>query len=221
MEIDSSFGNFAGNAQGGSSPGQSDFVTFLQMLTTQMQNQDPLNPMEASDFAVQLATFAGVEQQTYTNQLLATMIGQTGLSDLGGWVGMEARIYGGAHFSGTPIELTPDPALGADEVLLIVRNDNDEIVDSRSIGPETQSYLWDGQDAQGNTLPDGTYRFEIESRLDGEELDTQPVAAYIPILEARYQDGVTMLVLPGGLFVESAMVTGLRRPADPSEAEMP
>ncbi|MBN8292321.1 flagellar hook assembly protein FlgD [Rhodobacter sp. NTK016B] len=219
MEINSSFGNFTGGAEGSGSPGQSDFVTFLQMLTTQMQNQDPLNPMEASDFAVQLATFAGVEQQTYTNQLLATMIGQTGLSDLGGWVGMEARLYGGAHFSGDPIELTPDPALGADEVVLIVRNDNDEIVDTRSLDPETQSYVWDGQDTDGNPLPDGTYRFEVESRLDGEELDTQPVAAYVPILEARYEDGMTMLVLPGGLFVESGQVTGLRPPSEPDAAD--
>ena len=41
----------------------SDFQTFLTMLTTQLQNQDPLNPVESSDFAVQLATFSGVEQQ--------------------------------------------------------------------------------------------------------------------------------------------------------------
>ena len=40
-----------------------DFETFLKMLTTQIRNQDPLNPMEGSEFAVQLATFSGVEQQ--------------------------------------------------------------------------------------------------------------------------------------------------------------
>ena len=41
----------------------SDFETFLKMLTAQMENQDPLNPIESSDYAVQLATFSGVEQQ--------------------------------------------------------------------------------------------------------------------------------------------------------------
>ena len=191
---------------------QSDYITFLRMLTVQMQNQDPLNPMNASDFAVQLATFAGVEQQTYTNQLLAMMIGQTGLSSLGGWVGMEARIYGGAHFDGTPIALTPDPALGADSVTLVVRNERGEIVDNRPLDREAQSYLWDGLNAEGNPLPSGTYSFEIESRLNGETLDTQPVAAYVPILEARYEGGLTVLVLPGGLYVNSAQITGLRQP---------
>ena len=44
------------------------------MLTTQIKNQDPLNPMEGTEFAVQLATFSGVEQQVQTNQLLARLL---------------------------------------------------------------------------------------------------------------------------------------------------
>ncbi|GAB1378161.1 flagellar hook capping FlgD N-terminal domain-containing protein [Pararhodobacter aggregans] len=217
MEIASSFGSFGSSASATGTPEQSDFVTFLRMLTTQMQNQDPLNPQSASDFAVQLATFAGVEQQTYTNQLLGSMLGQTGLADLGGWVGMEARIYGGAHFDGTPIALTPDPALGAESVTLVVRDEEGRIVDSRTLDPQAQSYSWDGRDGDGALLPPGTYSFEIDSTLDGETLDTQPVAAYVPILEARYENGMTLLVLPGGLYVESSQVTGLRRPeAEPA-----
>jgi flagellar basal-body rod modification protein FlgD len=51
----------------------SDFETFLRMLTVQMKNQDPLNPIESSDFAVQLATFSGVEQQVKTNDLLTKL----------------------------------------------------------------------------------------------------------------------------------------------------
>lgn len=43
----------------GSSPGGTDFNTFLRMLTVQMQNQDPLNPIDSTDYAVQLATFSG------------------------------------------------------------------------------------------------------------------------------------------------------------------
>ena len=205
----SGFGNTA--AQPGSGE-TSDYITFLRMLTVQMQNQDPLNPMEASDFAVQLATFAGVEQATQTNALLSAMLNQRGLADLGGWVGMEARIFGGTHFDGTPIALTPDPALGADQVMLVVRNADGTIIDSRPIDPTAQSYSWDGHDSNNNRLPDGIYSFEIVSSLRGETLDTQPVAAYQSIVEARYEGGATLLVLPGGLYVNSTQVTGLRRP---------
>ena len=48
----------------------SDFETFLKMLTVQMENQDPLNPTDSSEYAMQLATFSGVEQQVLTNDLL-------------------------------------------------------------------------------------------------------------------------------------------------------
>ena len=211
MEITSTAGTYSANARQ-QTPAPSDYQTFLNMLTVQIQNQDPLNPMDPSDFAVQLATFSSVEQQTYTNQLLSAMLGQTGLADLGGWVGMEARIYGQAHFAGTPISLTPDPALGADEVELIVRDSTGAIVDTRSLDPDAQSYSWDGLDSDGAPLADGTYSFMLVSKLEGAVLDEQPVAAYMPILEARYEGGMTLLVLPGGLYVDSAQVTGLRRP---------
>ncbi|GAB4260401.1 MAG: flagellar hook capping FlgD N-terminal domain-containing protein [Pararhodobacter sp.] len=210
MEISSSL-PYSGTAANGIAA-QSDFQTFLTMLTAQMENQDPLEPMNASDFAAQLATFSSVEQQTYTNELLTAMLSRSSLSDLGGWVGMEARIYGGVWYSGEAIDLTPDPALGADEVTLIVRDSTGAIVDSRSLDPEEISYSWDGLDSDGNPLPEGTYTFEIESRLDDEVIDTQPVAAYVPIQEARYEGGATMLVMPGGLWVDAASVSGLRRP---------
>ncbi|HPD93432.1 MAG: flagellar hook assembly protein FlgD [Rhodobacter sp.] len=213
MQITSSFSTSGAAAGAQTSTNQSDYLTFLNMLTVQMQNQDPLNPMDASDFAVQLATFAGVEQQTFTNQLLNAMLGQGGLSDLGSWVGMEARVFGGAWYGGDPVALAPDPALGADSATLIVRDSTGAIVDSRAIDPALQSYQWDGLDSSGSPLPDGTYTFEVESRQGDSILDTQPVAAYVPVLEARYENGATMLVMPGGLMVDSASVTGLRRPA--------
>lgn len=191
----------------------SDYMTFLRMLTVQMRNQDPLNPMQASDFAVQLATFAGVEQATQTNQLLTALLSRSGMAELAGWVGMEARVFGGAWFDGRPIALAPDPAAGADRVTLIVRNASGAVVDSRIIAPDAQSYDWDGRGSNGAQLPEGRYTFEIESWRGADLLATAPVAAYLPVHEARIENGVTYLVLPGGLVAEAAQVSGLRRPA--------
>src|SRR6056297_3909166 len=75
----------------------SDFETFLLMLTTQMQNQDPLNPLESSEFAVQLATFSGVEQQVKTNDLLGSLLSglaSSGMAQMASWIGREARTDG-------------------------------------------------------------------------------------------------------------------------------
>lgn len=199
----------------------SDYLTFLRMLTVQMQNQDPLNPMQASDFAVQLATFAGVEQATQTNQLLAALLGRSGLADLGSWVGMEARVHGGAWFDGTPLALNPDPAVGAESVTLIVRDETGAIVASHALPPGTTAFVWDGRTAEGNQLPAGRYTFELESRRGDEVIHQSPVAAYLPVREVRIENGTTYLVLPGGYLVEAAQVSGLRRPPPASEAAPP
>src|SRR6202142_697285 len=52
----------------------SNFTTFLQLLTTQLQNQDPLSPMDTNQFTQQLVQFAGVEQQMKANDSLTTLI---------------------------------------------------------------------------------------------------------------------------------------------------
>lgn len=101
---------------------ESDFQTFLVMLTTQMQNQDPLNPIDSTDYASQLATFSGVEQQVKTNQLLESLSAQIGLSGIAqyaGWVGMEARVDAPSMFNSVPITLFPTPAIDADQAILV------------------------------------------------------------------------------------------------------
>ena len=103
----------------------SDFDTFLKMMTTQVQNQDPLDPVDSADYAVQLATFSSVEQQVKTNDLLvslAAQMGGVGLTQAAQWVGMEARVAAPAVFDGSPITLAPNPVANADQTRLIVKD---------------------------------------------------------------------------------------------------
>lgn len=213
MEVNGQYSNTGSAYQSGTGSVQStDYQTFLNMLTVQMRNQDPLNPMAATDFAVQLATFSSVEQQMQTNQLLSALLSRSGLAEMGSWVGMEARIYSGAHFDGESILLAPDPALGAERSFLVVRDSNGSVVDTQEIPAVTDSYEWTGLDEEGDPLPSGRYTFELESRIGDEVMDTVPVAAYLPILEARVDAGMVVLVLPGGMLVDSATISGLRQP---------
>ena len=59
-----------------------DFETFVKMLTTQLKNQDPLDPMDSANFASQLAAFSSVEQQVLTNNHLETIQTHLGSSEL-------------------------------------------------------------------------------------------------------------------------------------------
>ncbi|MGY6534254.1 MAG: flagellar hook capping FlgD N-terminal domain-containing protein [Pararhodobacter sp.] len=192
--------------------GQADYLTFLNMLTVQMQNQDPLNPMASTDFAVQLATFSGVEQQVMTNQLLSSLIERSALADLDGWVGMEARVAGPAWFDGNPITLAPEPLAGADGATLVVRDAMGSIVDRRDMPTDALHFTWHGIDGDGMPLPEGRYSFYLELRTGDTLADSVPVPVYQPVREARRDGGQTVLLLEGGLLVDSAQVSGVRAP---------
>jgi flagellar basal-body rod modification protein FlgD len=192
----------------------SDFDTFLKMLTTQIKNQDPTNPMDSSDFAVQLATFSGVEQQVRTNDLLGnlgTQFGVMGMSQLGVWVGQEARASGPVWLGSKPVTVTYESAAGADRAVLAVRDDKGTLVGREDVGLGKGPYDWQGMDLQGNPLPNGKYTLTLESYSGDKKLgDPSAVQAYSKILEARSGASGTMLVLEGGIEVDATKVTALR-----------
>lgn len=193
----------------------SDFQTFLTMLTVQMQNQDPMNPMDSTDFAVQLATFSGVEQQVKTNDLLEAMRSQLGamsMSDLAGWVGMEASAVSPAWFSGTPLTLQPDPASGSERTYVVVYNAQGVEVDRAEIPVSDDPVRWAGVSALGEPYPEGLYSFYLESRSAGEVLSLDQMAVYSEVVEARVERGATILVLAGGSEVSAEEVGALRAP---------
>ena len=194
----------------------SDFQTFLEMLTAQMTNQDPLNPIDSSDYAVQLATFSSVEQQVMTNDLLSALIAQmtnTGITQLAGWVGMEARTAAPVHFDGSPLTLFPLPATLADEAYLVVRDEDGTEVARSQIGLTGEQVTWAGVDDNGQPFTDGVYRFEVENHAAGSMLGTTPVETYANVIEAQNFDGTMVLVLEGGVQVLSSDVVALRNPA--------
>lgn len=191
----------------------SDFQTFLTMLTTQMQNQDPLNPVDSSDFAVQLATFSGVEQQVRGNQLLeslAAQLGVMGMAQLSGWVGMEARAVAPAFFDGAPVSLAPRAEATADRAVLVVRDSRGEEVQRQNLTLPVTPLDWQGIDANGRSLPAGRYTFEVESYAGESLLAITQAETFSRVVEARVEVGQTLLVLDGGTEVPATAITGLR-----------
>lgn len=193
----------------------SDFNTFLKMLTVQMQNQDPLNPIDSADYAVQLATFSGVEQQVRTNQLLADMQGkfsQLGMAEMASWIGKEARSPAPVRYDGSPVTLSPNPAAGATRAVLVVKDAQGQLVSREEIPVSAEPYQWLGAGVDGSPLPAGTYSIALES-LNGETvLASLPVEHYARVIEARGGTGGTRLVLEGGVEVLASAVTALREP---------
>lgn len=192
----------------------SDFETFLKMLTAQMENQDPLNPIESTDYATQLATFSGVEQQVQTNDLLKSLssqMGVMGMAQLSGWVGMEGRAEVPVSFDGSPITLDPVPRSVADRAFLIVRDATGAEVQRSELSLTGGSMDWVGVGADGSPLPFATYSFEVENHSQGAVIGSDPVAVYAEIQEARIEDGQTMLIFEGGSKLPAEDVTAIRK----------
>lgn len=191
----------------------SDFEVFLQMLTAQAEYQDPLEPIDSSEYAAQLAQFSMVEQQVMTNDLMQEMLSALGANDMASaanWIGMEALVQGPVQFEGNPITIAPNPPVAAQEVTLIVTNAQGTEVARRSLPVSAEPYAWDGHNASGSALPHGEYSFQIESAANGEVLLTEPALAYNRVTEARVDGGSTLLVLESGYLVRANSVIGLR-----------
>ena len=199
-------------SQGGAAI-SSDFETFIKMLTVQMQNQDPLNPIESADFAVQLATFSSVEQQVLTNNLLTNLgqqIGALSVAQLSGWVGMNARAEMPVEFDGAPVTLTLRTDKLADKAQLVVLNSQGQEVQRLDTDTAGGEYVWTGVDDLGNPMPTGTYTMTVESYSQGNLMGTQPVEVHGRIVEARNDNGKPTLVMETGQQVSADQILGLR-----------
>jgi flagellar basal-body rod modification protein FlgD len=192
----------------------SDFETFLKMLTVQMQNQDPLNPVDSSDYAVQLATFSNVEQQVQTNDILKELkeqLGITGIAQMADWVGKQARAVAPAQLDGTPITIFPSPASGASEVDIVVRNEAG-LEMTRFAAPTTDDPIeWAGVTDDGYTFEPGLYTFDVESFDSDVLLETSQAAVYATVSEVqKTPTGDTLVVFEGGSVVPSSDISAIR-----------
>ncbi|MCF2871621.1 flagellar hook assembly protein FlgD [Octadecabacter sp. G9-8] len=191
----------------------SDFDTFLKMLTVQMENQDPLNPTDSSEYAQQLATFSGVEQQVLTNDLLNALMVQmntTGMAQMADWVGKEARATAPAYFDGSPVTLAPNPASVADKVELVVFNAAGDEVQRMEIPKSSDPIEWAGTDINGTPFPSGIYQFQVESSSNGEVVLSEMSDVYAKVQEVRSENGESILILEGGIAVVASSVSALR-----------
>ncbi|SFQ06628.1 flagellar basal-body rod modification protein FlgD [Roseivivax halotolerans] len=199
-------------ASGDSGVLSSDFQTFLKMLVTQAENQDPLNPIDSSDYAAQLASFATVEQQVMTNDLLRVLTAQSGGAaglDMGDWIGSEVLVSGPVFYEGDPILVQPRPAPNATSAQLTVRNEQSEIVDIVALSIPMHSIEWPTS-ANSANIPSGYYTFEVESFSGGQLLDTGAAQAYASVTSVHGKAGDVTLELAGGSEVAAASVEEMR-----------
>ncbi|MEM8754262.1 MAG: flagellar hook capping FlgD N-terminal domain-containing protein [Pseudomonadota bacterium] len=195
----------------------SDFETFLQLLTAQLENQDPLKPLESTEFVAQLAQFSAVEQQVRSNDTLDEILSALsgGGASLGEWLGAEVGASAALKFDGAPITLTTTPEATATEATLVVRTADGTPVARIPVEPAATEIVWDGSTAAGGTAPEGFYRFTVERAAEGAPLPDDAPEGFARVVEARIVSGETRLILESGDDVPAAEVVAIRLPPEP------
>ncbi len=191
----------------------SDFETFLKMLTTQARYQDPLEPIDSSQYSAQLAQFSMVEQQVLSNDLLkalSTQLGGSSIGQVAGWIGMEARSTAPVQFEGAPITIAPVLAPSAEKAELVIYDAQGKEVQRSAISVSEEPIQWAGVSQNGSPFANGTYSFAVESYRGGEVFATNPAESYSRIIEARIEGGATRLILASGTKVATSDITALR-----------
>ena len=146
-----------------------DFDNFLKLLTTQLANQDPLEPLDSNEFTAQLVRFTQVEQAIGQNQKLEQLVGliQTNQSVAAvNYIGkrIEADSDEAELVSGEKAEWTFDLPQESAQTTLLVRNATGTIVYADVNGAKgagKHTFQWDGKDGHGNPQAPGVYKISI------------------------------------------------------------
>ncbi len=163
-----------------------NFTQFLQLLTTQLKNQNPLDPLDTNQFTQQLVQFAQVEQQLKSNDQLATLVSLQTTAQA-----TQALEFVGKTVAvdGTTSKLTdsgalwnlnvPKPAVGS----ITITNENGQQVYTGSFTMNTgaQEFFWDGKDGNGVQLPQGNYKLSVSAKDASGQTVAVPIEVMAPV----------------------------------------
>jgi flagellar basal-body rod modification protein FlgD len=146
----------------------SNFNDFLNLLTTQLQNQDPTSPMDTNQFTSELVQFTGVQQEVSTNSNLSQLIGLQQTSQV-----LQSSDLVGKSVTVTSSELTLQNSAatvdfqgtaGQQVGIAVVNAAGTPIANATVTATAgSNSWSWNGLDNSGNQMPDGPYRVAVEA----------------------------------------------------------
>jgi flagellar basal-body rod modification protein FlgD len=194
-----------------------NFENFLTLLTTQLQNQDPLSPMDSTQFTTQLVQFASVEQQIGQNARLDEIVKIQGGSQAVSAVNFLDNVV--EAFGSTGI--LKDGSAGytytlpttAQKTVITIRNAAGDLV--RTLDGETEagkhSLTWDGKNDQGVQLEDGKYSITVTATGENQTPITPITGIIGRVTGVTVEDGQLVLDL-GGVTAKVADILSVTKP---------
>jgi len=176
---------------GSAGMGQKDFLT---LFTTQLKNQDPLDPVKNEAFVAQLAQFSQLEATTTMSQTLSdyvtSMSGERMMSSAN-LIGKTVSVPDGPALlaGGLPVEGVVNLPTGADGIKFDVFDSKGSLVRSQILGPQTvgdMTWSWDGKSDAGDISANGTYKFKATVVSQGKT--TNPLVSTMAYVTSVSQD---------------------------------
>lgn len=195
----------------------SDFQSFLQLLTAQMRNQDPLSPIDSTQFVEQLASFSSVEQQIETNKKLDALtegLAGSELETVTQFIGKDVEVANSvAQFKGEPLTYgVPSSNLGEVQREFVVTDAGGNTVYTAPIANSARDFTWDGKTSDGKTAAIGDYSVSVNFVADGAVAETKPPLAQARVTEARFTGEAVQLILSNGAAINQSDILAIKEP---------
>lgn len=157
--------------------------TFLKLLVTQMQNQDPLNPMDNSQMTSQIAqlnTVQGINQLNTTVAALQTQLQASQNLQSTSFIGRTVLAPGSSlSLTNGSAQMGVDLTSASDSTMIQIKDINGSVVRTFGIGAGvagTNQITWDGTNDAGQTMPDGQYKFTVSASANNQQVQAATLA---------------------------------------------
>lgn len=144
-----------------------EFDNFLKLLTAQLRNQDPLSPLDSTQFVEQLATFSSLEQQVRGNaslESMASMIGDIHAMFASEWIGKSVTVESSwVPYSGQSVDFMVNAPDAADKAILNIKDSAGETIWTKALDLSDETHSWNGQTLSGvEAQTDQIFEFGID-----------------------------------------------------------
>ena len=181
--------------------GQSDF---LKLMTAQMQNQDPFNPVDNTQMVAQMAqisTTSGISEMNTTMKAIADKLGVTSTGEALGYVGKTVLTPGSTAYGRAAggIAGSVELAGAATDVNVTISDANGAVLKTMSLGKQakgTIGYDWDGKDAAGAETGNGPFTVQVNAQNAGTTVGATGLV-WSPVQSVSTTTGAAILTLPG------------------------
>lgn len=177
---------------------------FMKILLKQLNYQDPLNPMDSTQFTSQLTQFSSLEQLTNINTTLENVLAfqqsiqNASITDL---IGRTVRVSGDATYLNNTADINYELSKDAASVKISIYDKAGRLAVTKEAGAQQKGnnkFVWDGKDPLGNQMPAGDYTFEVKAKDISGAVVNAVTNSFGTVTGVNFENGLSYLVLNDG-----------------------